>query len=505
MLIRAALLLAAAAAALPQDPPAKPAELKLTLKQAVHMALANGLDIEIARYQPWIDDGDLLAALGAFDHVAYATLSDGNSRVASTNPFGGATIIDGDTLSAKGGLKRALPLGLTFDLFWKMDRSNSNSTFATFDPQFTESFGATVTMPILKGRGEHATYAGVVIAKETRRIDELTFERTLTDQVLAVHKAYWDFVFALEQARLKQQSLGVANKLLDETRMKFDRGTRAKVDVTEAESGVAGQVEGIITAENAVQDTMDRLKRLIDPSLLRRDVVIVPVDAPVAPAAATDEKKAVEEGMRQALARRADYRAIAHQLAIQDANHAKAKSDGLPRLDFTATGNLHGTDDTASGSNSEFWDLDTRDWALALSFELPIEGRAAAGAMHKADLERRRLEFQRRNLEDNLLLEVREAVRALRSTEKRIDAAKKAAALAQEQLDGEMNRREQGLRTTFHVLDAEKRRTEAGGNSIKAHIDYQLALQQFHKAGGLLLERNDVLVADQMAPRAARP
>ncbi len=493
----------------PQDPP-KPAapppprEMKISLKQCVHMALANGLDIEIARYQPWIDDQGVLLSLGTFDHIAYASLNAGNSRTASTNAFGGAAIVDVDTYSTRLGLRRTLPLGLTSDLYFQVSKYDTNSAFATIDPQWTDTLGLTLTLPLLKGRGEDATYSGVVVARETRRISQLNFEKTLGDQVLAVHQAYWDLVFAIEQKKLKDQSLQVADKLLDETKKKFDRGLLAKVDVTEAESGVAGQKEGIITAENAVQTAADKLKRLIDPSLLRTDVVLVPLDTPLPPTTQTDEKAAVAKALEDALSLRADYRLIANQLAIQDANLRKAQNDRLPKLDLTANGNLNGTDDSLGGARSEFLDLRTRDWSLGIVLEWPLEGRSAAGALQKAELERRRLWLQRQNLEDTMLLEAREAVRSVRSAEQRIEATRKAADLAQEQLDGEFNRREQGLRTTFHVLDADKRRTEARTNAVKALIDYQLAVQQVHRVSGTLLGRNDVLIEDQLAPRMRR-
>jgi outer membrane protein TolC len=496
-----------------EDPPKKepaaapdPAkrELKLSLPQCVHMALASGLDIEIARYQPWIDGQGEIIALGTFDHVAYASITAGNSRSASTNAFGGATIIDVDSLTSKVGIRRALPVGLTADLFFQIDRSDTNSSFATIDPRYTDTLGLSLTMPILKGRGEEATYSGVVVARETRRISELAFEKTLADQVLAVHQAYWDLVFAIETKHVRDQSLQVAMKLLDETKTKFDRGLVAKVDVTEAESGVAGQQEGIITAENQVHTMVDRLKRLIDPALLRDDATIVPVDAPVVPAKEIDEKAEVARAMIEALARRADYRLIANQLAIQDTNLAKAENDRLPKLDLVASAGLNGTDDALNSAGGELADLDTRDWSLGVVFELPLEGRTAKGTTQRIELEKRRLWLQRKNLEDQILLEAREAVRAVKSAEKRIDATKKAADLAKEQLDGEFNRKQAGLRTTFHVLDSDKRLSEAKTNAIKALIDYQLALQQVYKASGTLLDRNSILIEQQLSPRLGK-
>lgn len=502
MTTRALVLLLVAASTLAARPDEKPPRIvKVTLRECVHKALEKGLDIEIARYQPWIDDQSALSAEGAFDHTLYLSASGGESISATSSSLSGAPELDVDSFTQRLGVRRKLPFGLNYDLYFQSSRAQTNSAFNTLDPQWNQELGLALTLPLLKGRGEDATYSTVVIARETASASRASFHQSLSDQVLGVHRAYWDLVFAVEQKRVREQSLEVAARLLDETKKKFDRGMLAAVDVTEAESGVAGQQEGILTAENAVHDAMDRLKRLIDPELLKDETVLATADAPEAPAAELDERAAVAEAMAGAMARRPDYARILRQIAAADATLAKTANDRWPRLDFTASGALTGLEEEFNSANKELRKLDTTEWTVGVIFEFPLEGRTSDGSERKAELERRRLELERRNLEDLMLLQVREAAREVKTAEKRIAATAKAAALAQEQLQGELNRKEQGLRTTFHVLEAERRLTEAKTNAIKARIDYHIAMQSLHLSGGTLLEKNGILLEEQFAPR----
>jgi outer membrane protein TolC len=140
---------------------------------------------------------------------------------------------------------------------------------------------------------------------------------------------------------------------------------------------------------------------------------------------------------------------------------------------------------------------------VGVVFEWPLEGSAARGARNRAELEERRLRLQERNIENQVLVEVREAVRAIKTNEKRIEATRRARILAQEQLEGEMVRREQGLSTTFRVLDVQEDLAVARTNELKALIDYNLSLHRLDQVTGTLLEKQGIRLKDHLEPRVA--
>ena len=484
-----------------QEGRAAPPERRLSLRECIHLALNNGLGVEISRYQPWIDDEAIQAAFGAFDHIIYADGSGNRSHLAAASLLAGAPEVDDKTALLRTGIRRTLPMGAQVDLSFSVQRDKTNSSFATLNPTWQESVGLSVLVPVLKGAGDAANLTPILLARNSRRISVEQFEKSLADAVYAVQEAYWSLVSTLEEKRFRDQALDVARKLLEDNKRRFARGVLTKVDVTQADAGVASQIEGILTAENAVQDAMDRLKRLIDPALLREETAILPVDAPPDPRESVDERSAIERGLREAMEKRPEYRAIFVQIDSLDRTIEKARNDALPRITAIASGSYTGIEDGFAGAASELGSAGTYVWSVGLSLEIALENRAASGAVRRGELERRRLLLQRRDLEDQVLVEVRESVREIKTTEKRIEATRRAAVLAREQFEGEEGRRDQGLRTTFHVLDARSKLTEALMNEVRARVDHAMAWARHRRATGMLLAYHGILVESNLVPR----
>lgn len=480
-----------------------PPELKLSLRECITLSLNHNLGVEISRYQPWIDDEAIQAAFGPFDHVFYADVAGGRNHLAAASLLAGAPEIDDQSAFFRTGIRRTLPMGALIDFNLSFQRDRTNSTFATLNPTWQESLGVSLVVPVLKGAGDAANLTPMLLARNARRISADEFEKQLADDVLAVYEAYWALVSALEQKRVRDQALVVARKLLEDNQRRFDGGALPKADVTQADAGVASQIEGILTAESAVEDAMDRLKRLIDPALLRRDVTILPVDAPPVPQGGVDERSAVERGLREAIEKRPEYRAISVRIDSVDRTIEKAHNDALPRINTIASGSFTGIEDGFGGAARELRSADTYVWSVGVSIEIPLENRTAAGALRSGELERRRLLLRRRDLEDQLLVEVRASVRGIKTAEKRIEATQRAAGLMREQFEGEEKRRDQGVRTTFHVLDARSKLTEALTNELRARIDYAMAWARHRHATGMLLAHHEIIVESNLAPRHA--
>jgi outer membrane protein TolC len=475
----------------------------ITAREAVNLSLSHNLDIEVARYQPWIEDQNVFSALGLWDHTLYANTSGERNLQPGVNLLTGVTggeRAKQDTGLFNLGIRKTLPMGASYDLSYSTNRLDTNNAFYLINPVWTDSFNGTITLPLLRNSSVEANTSTLLIARQNREISVDAFERTLTDSVFGVMQAYWDLVFALEARKVKEQSLEVSQRLLDDNRRKFERGLVARIDVTHADAGLAAQQEGILTAVEAVHNAVDRLKRLIDPALLRDDGTLLPLDAPRGPESELDEKPAIERSFAEALAKRPELRQLQRQVSCQEITKVKSENDLLPRLDLTGRGSLNGIDSSWSSAtqkmNGDFYDL-----FVGVALEWSLEGSQARGSLRRAELEKRRLFLQQRNLEGQILLEVREAVRAIKTNEKRIEASRRARVLAQDQLDSEMTRREQGLSTTYRVLEVQEQLVQARTNEIKALIDYNLSWHKLHQVNGSLLEKNGVLLRENLQPR----
>lgn len=231
--------------------------------------------------------------------------------------------------------------------------------------------------------------------------------------------------------------------------------------------------------------------------------MLQPLDEPKGADTALDEAAAVERGLELARDARPEFREFKRQASSADVELTRARNARLPRLDLLASGAVTGKEDELYDSVKEAGKLDFYDLEAGLVFEWALEGSASRGAAQRAELEKRRLALQERNLENQVLVEIREAVRAIKTNEKRVEATRRARELAREQLDGELTRNAQGLSTTFRVLDVQEDLVLARTNEIKALIDYHLSRSKYQQVSGVLLTEQGVLVKDNLQPRVA--
>lgn len=187
-------LLAAALAGGDGDPPAAkrpPRTLPLSVREAVHLSLNHNLDIEVARYQPWIEEQNVLSALGTWDHVLYASASRGRAVERGFSSLAGALQLEEDSKFVSAGIRKALPVGVSYDVFYTSNYFRSNNAFLLQNPVYTQSAGVSLTVPLLRGAGPAVNRTTLVLARNTRDSSVDEFERTVTDAVFAVIQGYW--------------------------------------------------------------------------------------------------------------------------------------------------------------------------------------------------------------------------------------------------------------------------------------------------------------------------
>ena len=144
---------------------------------------------------------------------------------------------------------------------------------------------------------------------------------------------------------------------------------------------------------------------------------------------------------------------------------------------------------------------DNRTWSVRGVFSIPIGNNSARAEARKAALELRRAQTRYRRVEQNIVLEVREAIRNLRSTREGIEAAEERRRATREQLRAEQIRLEHGESTPFNVLEREEDLVEAERERIFALREYRNSIVGLDRAQGTILEDRRVLLQDARALR----
>ena len=100
------------------------------------------------------------------------------------------------------------------------------------------------------------------------------------------------------------------------------------------------------------------------------------------------------------------------------------------------------------------------------------------------------------DLEQQVLLNVRFLGRAANTAEQQIEAAKVSTKLERKNVDAEQKRYENGLSTSFEVLQIQEDLTEALSREVSAITRYRRALNAFYFSTGEILDKVGVELVD---------
>lgn len=128
--------------------------------------------------------------------------------------------------------------------------------------------------------------------------------------------------------------------------------------------------------------------------------------------------------------------------------------------------------------------------------EVPLGNREAKSNYSKAKLEEKQTVFNTRKVEQEIVVEVRKAVRQIRTNAERIKASKKAKELSQERLKAEEKKFKVGRSTSLEVIRAQADLAVSEGRATNAIVDYQISLGNLDAVLGTILENNNIIIED---------
>ena len=334
----------------------------------VKRTLENNADIAVEKYNPESSQYNIRQFEGYYEPLLNSTVSQGSVTQPPSNAFAGATKPLTRTLTYNVGATENLPTGGFFQVDFPNNRQTTNSVFTTFNPAFSSRFNLSLTQPVLRNFSIDNNRYQIKVSKKNYEISDVQFRQTVINTVANVKDGYYDLIYALDNLQAQRKSLGLAQQLLGENRIKVRVGTMAPLDVVAAQSEVASREAGVIAAEAAVSDAEDTLKRAMftsnDPATW--DTRIVPTDRPSAERVAVD----VAAATLAALAKRTDIQAARKGLESAVYGVSYARNQLLPALNVSAgygTTGIGGTQITRQGLGGPIIDTVPGGYGNALS------------------------------------------------------------------------------------------------------------------------------------------
>ncbi len=480
-------------------------ELRLSLREAVLLALKNNLDIAIAAYNPKIKSEDIAIAKAIFDPTFSLTLDANRTKspVSNTLQSGAGAessrieTIDNENRDVNASIVQKLPFGASYTLSMTNNRLNTNLPFAQpgspnfgINPSYKTFLTLGITQDLLKNFGVDVNTAPIKIARNNQAISVTQFRQQANQVITSVYARYWDLVFAIENLEVQKHSLRLARELEELNKARVRAGVAAPVEVTQAEAQAAARVQDVILAEKAVKDAEDQLKLIINfpdgERIWARTVL--PADTPPFEVAPVN----VDASIQEALEKRPEYAAQKLTLQNTDLNLRVARNQLLPSLQLQGNVGLNGLNGSAGGDLDRLTSGDFTQWSAAMVLTYPLGNRSARSAFTQARLSHDQAGTSLLSLKRQIISQVREAVRRIEADVRRVEATKAARALAEEQLRVEQKRLEAGVTTTFNVLSFQRDLAEAQASEIKAITTYNQDLANLDLQKGTILEKNQL-------------
>lgn len=482
-------------------PPAR----KITIRECVEEALRNNVDVAVSRAEKEIGDLGVPIEEAAFRPRFTGELSHTRSVTPSTSTLTGSLAVDQRLLKFNAGMTELLPVGANLSLVFESQRQELSSAFTRLTPEYASTLTFSAAVPLLKNRGRGATEAPLAIARAGAAATTGEWKARVMDVVAAARSAFLSFYAAGREAAVRRAAVGLAERLLAQTRARIEAGAAAPMDLLPAEAAAARREE-MLRAEAAERTAEDDLKNVLGVRTTQGwEERYVPV-----PPAEEIRPPAPDETFEEAVRRRPEFIAQAARKTQADLRETAARSRNRPSLDLTASGGLSGLAGTPNpnpllGPTSNSFDGNYADsldqlfstryynWFVGLSTEIPwgLQREKAEWARARAAVTEQRLLSE--GVESRIRMEIRKGRRDLETSIGLIEAARVSVAAAEKKLEAEEKKLDLGRSTVNQVLQFQQDLSDARLSEIRAQVNAHAAQTALRRAVGTILEKEGII------------
>jgi len=477
-----------------------PVVRKLSVDEAVQMALEQNLSLQVQRVNPRIQDLNIATVRTAWTPNVTSSLSNGSTDSPSGNIFSGTGVTQtSSNLSWSFGANQLLPTGGNYQVSWSSSRAKTNSLFDNINPRLNSNLSASFTQPLLRNFRIDNTRQQLQISRKNREISDVQLRQTVLATIRNVKNAYWTLSYNVSSLEVQQQTLDLARESLRNSEARVRIGTMAPMDVIQSQAEVASREEAVIRAQAAVAQAEDQFRALImDPQTPNFWAMKFELtDSPVFQAQAVD----VDAAVRKALDARTDLVQQKKTLEENDISLRYMQNQTKPdvnlnvRYGLSAQGGTQLSYDYSDvlnpvflgelrqvGYGSMFKSLlknDYPQWSLSVTVGYPIGNSSAEANLARARLQYGQAQTQLRSAELSVVTEVRDAARNVTTNQKRVESTRASRELQEKKLEAEQKKFAAGMSTTFFVLQAQRDLAQARNAELQAILDYTRSVVDF--------------------------
>ncbi len=434
-----------------------------------------------------------------------------------------------DTIVGNAGYTQGFDTGLQVSAGFQNVRTHNNSSRNLIDPFINSGLSVSVTQPLLRGFGKELNTRYIRIAQNSEKASAHIFRFQASITVGGVIRLYTDLVSLTEDLRVKRETLATARRLVEDNSSKVEQGTLAPIELTRAQAQVAAARQDEINAAGFV-----RQQELILKDVLTRDAASDPLvhEAHIIPTDTLAIREApaepVEDLIKTALQFRPDFQAAKLQLTNSEITLKGALNNLKPQLDVVANltnnglagagnpafvtsaitsggpGSLLGYGGGLGSALEQILRRDYPSYSIGLNLTLPVRNRTAQADLARDELQLRQTQVRQKQLENEIKLEVEDALIALQRTRAAWEAAVETSKLQAKSLEIEQERFNNGLSTNFLIIQYQNYVAQAKSTEVAALGAYVKARSRLDSVMGIILRANGVAIDEAIKGKISR-
>ena len=419
--------------------------------------------------------------------------------------------------------------GTSVSLGLNNSTSIGNSSTTLFNPVTSSSLGLTVTQHLLQGFSLAVNQRQIQIAKNNRELSDLTFKLQVITTVAAVMDLYWDLVTFNENVRVEQQAVATSTKLFEDNQKQVEAGMMAPIEVVRAEAQLATDQQNLTLAEtqllqqetilkNALSRTGVASPAVAEARIVPTDRIRVPDVEPVTP---------MQDLVAMALSARPELAQNRIQVTNQEITLHGSKNGLLPTLDLVASmtnnalaGQVNtvqstfpfsfGTPSPAfiGGYGEVLKQLFARNYpnySAGFNLTIPLRNRAAQAQAINDELTLRQLQLGVQRLENQVRVDVQNAMIGVRNARAQYQAAMKARILQEQTLDAEQKKYAAGASVIYNVILTQRDLAAARQSELAAEASYAKSKVELERVTGQTLSNNGISLGEAFQGVVSRP
>jgi outer membrane protein TolC len=304
--------------------------------------------------------------------------------------------------------------------------------------------------------------------------------------VTAVENAYYNLIYQLENVKVQQEAVSLAQTQLDQDKQRMQIGTLAQLSVEQDESQLAQNKATLITAESQTSGAEVTLKNLLtDNYAAWQGVEVQPTEPLTAPLVLFD----LQDSWSKALTQRPDLLQARLSVQQQGVQLKFLRNQLFPELDVVGSYGYNGEGTVYSQAFGQINQGNAPYYSYGAQVSIPLLNQNARNQYKSGKVTLQQLLLQLKQKEQSIMVQVDNDVATAQSDYESVQATREARMYAEAALAAEQKTYAVGKATTFEVLQYQNSLTTARGQEIQALANYEEALATLSADEGSTLDK----------------